>query len=81
MQWDNSEDRIALIGLGFAAIVAIWASANLVTVIISIPYSLSVNNVLVTCLCGEVLVHYLNDNDLTIHTPEEGHDQEQMLQW
>ncbi|KAL6996467.1 hypothetical protein U1Q18_006599 [Sarracenia purpurea var. burkii] len=35
--WDKSEDRIALIGLGFAAIVAIWASANLITVIDKLP--------------------------------------------
>ncbi|XP_052183175.1 protein CURVATURE THYLAKOID 1C, chloroplastic [Diospyros lotus] len=35
--WDNSEDRIALVGLGFAAIVAIWASANLVTAIDKLP--------------------------------------------
>ena len=32
-QWDNSEDRLGLIGLGFAAVVALWASANLITVI------------------------------------------------
>ena len=32
-QWDKSdEDRVALIGLGFAAIVALWASANLISV-------------------------------------------------
>ncbi|CAK9174589.1 unnamed protein product [Ilex paraguariensis] len=30
--WDKSEDRFALIGLGFAAVVALWASANLITV-------------------------------------------------
>lgn len=35
--WDNSEDRLALIGLGFAAIVAIWASANLVSAIDRLP--------------------------------------------
>ncbi|KAJ8755847.1 hypothetical protein K2173_024392 [Erythroxylum novogranatense] len=35
--WDSSEDRLALIGLGFAAIVAIWASANLVTAIDKLP--------------------------------------------
>ena len=34
-QWDKSdEDRVALIGLGFAAIVALWASANLISVIL-----------------------------------------------
>jgi len=32
-QWDKSEDRLALIGLGFAAIVAFWASVNVITVI------------------------------------------------
>ncbi|CAI0423182.1 unnamed protein product [Linum tenue] len=31
--WDKSEDRVAVIGLGFAAIVALWASASLVAVI------------------------------------------------
>ncbi|KAI8015308.1 hypothetical protein LOK49_LG05G02809 [Camellia lanceoleosa] len=31
--WDNSEDRLALIRLGFAAVVAVWASANLITVL------------------------------------------------
>ncbi|GMN37202.1 hypothetical protein TIFTF001_006626 [Ficus carica] len=35
--WDNSEDRLALIGLGFAAIVAIWASANLISAIDRLP--------------------------------------------
>ncbi|XAR50651.1 hypothetical protein NMG60_11005028 [Bertholletia excelsa] len=35
--WDKSEDRFALIGLGFAGIVAIWASANLITAIDKIP--------------------------------------------
>ncbi|XP_034208512.1 protein CURVATURE THYLAKOID 1C, chloroplastic isoform X4 [Prunus dulcis] len=29
--WDNSEDRPGLVGLGFAAIVAFWASSNLIT--------------------------------------------------
>lgn len=32
MQFNSSEDRIALAGLGFAAIVVIWASSNLITV-------------------------------------------------
>jgi hypothetical protein len=32
-QWDNFEDRLALLGLGFAAIAALWASANVITVI------------------------------------------------
>ncbi|XP_048491552.2 uncharacterized protein LOC125492859 [Beta vulgaris subsp. vulgaris] len=30
MQWDNCEDRIAVIGLGFTAVIAFWASLNLV---------------------------------------------------
>ncbi|KAF8393384.1 hypothetical protein HHK36_021627 [Tetracentron sinense] len=34
--WDKSEDRIAIAGLGFAAIVALWASTNLITVIATI---------------------------------------------
>ncbi|GMH15972.1 hypothetical protein Nepgr_017813 [Nepenthes gracilis] len=35
--WDKSEDRVALIGLGFAGIVAIWASANLISAIDKLP--------------------------------------------
>ncbi|XP_034208510.1 protein CURVATURE THYLAKOID 1C, chloroplastic isoform X2 [Prunus dulcis] len=31
IMWDNSEDRPGLVGLGFAAIVAFWASSNLIT--------------------------------------------------
>ncbi|KAF3783958.1 CURVATURE THYLAKOID 1C protein [Nymphaea thermarum] len=36
--WNSSEDRIALAGLGFAAIAAIWASSNLITVIDNLPF-------------------------------------------
>lgn len=33
-QWENSdEDRVGLIGLGFAAIVALWTSTNVISVI------------------------------------------------
>ncbi|GMY34304.1 protein CURVATURE THYLAKOID 1C, chloroplastic [Fagus crenata] len=35
--WDKSEDRLALVGLGFAAIVAFWASANVITAIDKLP--------------------------------------------
>ncbi|KAL2539179.1 Protein CURVATURE THYLAKOID 1C [Abeliophyllum distichum] len=35
--WDKSEDRLALIGLGFAAVVALWASTNLITAIDKVP--------------------------------------------
>ncbi|XP_057967519.1 protein CURVATURE THYLAKOID 1C, chloroplastic isoform X1 [Malania oleifera] len=35
--WDKSEDRFALFGFGFAAVVAIWASANLITAIDKLP--------------------------------------------
>lgn len=35
--WSNSEDRIALAGFGFAAIVAFRASANLITAIDKLP--------------------------------------------
>ncbi|KAK9282528.1 hypothetical protein L1049_005448 [Liquidambar formosana] len=35
--WEKSEDRIALVGLGFAAIAALWASANLITAIDKLP--------------------------------------------
>ncbi|KAK3225402.1 hypothetical protein Dsin_005264, partial [Dipteronia sinensis] len=35
--WDNSEDRLGIIGLGFAAVVALWASANLITAIDKLP--------------------------------------------
>ncbi|PPD81737.1 hypothetical protein GOBAR_DD21322 [Gossypium barbadense] len=37
-QWDKSdEDRVGLIGLGFAAIVALWTSTNLISVIDKLP--------------------------------------------
>ncbi|KAB1220167.1 Protein CURVATURE THYLAKOID 1C, chloroplastic [Morella rubra] len=35
--WDKPEDRLALVGLGFAAIVALWASANVITAIDKLP--------------------------------------------
>ncbi|KAK4719203.1 hypothetical protein R3W88_017541 [Solanum pinnatisectum] len=35
--WDNPEDRIAIIGLGIAAIVGFWASSNFVAAIDSLP--------------------------------------------
>ncbi|PIA42660.1 hypothetical protein AQUCO_02000244v1 [Aquilegia coerulea] len=35
--WDKSEDRIALVGLGFTGIVALWASTNLVVAIDKLP--------------------------------------------
>ncbi|GKE93506.1 protein curvature thylakoid 1C, chloroplastic, partial [Tanacetum coccineum] len=35
--WDKPEDRIALFGLGFASVVALWASLTLVTAIDKIP--------------------------------------------
>ncbi|KAK3219816.1 hypothetical protein Dsin_013786 [Dipteronia sinensis] len=35
--WDNYEDRLGLIGLGFAAVVALWASINLITAIDKLP--------------------------------------------
>ncbi|KAG6733697.1 hypothetical protein I3843_01G227500 [Carya illinoinensis] len=35
--WDKSEDRFAFVGLGFAAIVAFWASANLITAVDKLP--------------------------------------------
>ncbi|XP_058114178.1 protein CURVATURE THYLAKOID 1C, chloroplastic isoform X2 [Magnolia sinica] len=35
--WDKSEDRLALAGLGFAAIVAVWASGNLIGAIDKLP--------------------------------------------
>ncbi|XP_020702074.1 protein CURVATURE THYLAKOID 1C, chloroplastic [Dendrobium catenatum] len=35
--WDNYEDRIALGGLGFASIVAFWASLNLISIIDKLP--------------------------------------------
>ncbi|KAG6782174.1 hypothetical protein POTOM_011566 [Populus tomentosa] len=36
-QWDDSEDRLALVGLGFAALVAIWTSAKLIPAIDKLP--------------------------------------------
>ncbi|KAH7547267.1 hypothetical protein FEM48_Zijuj01G0291700 [Ziziphus jujuba var. spinosa] len=35
--WDKSEDRLAFVGLGFAAVVALWASTNLITAIDRLP--------------------------------------------
>ncbi|EEF46439.1 protein CURVATURE THYLAKOID 1C, chloroplastic [Ricinus communis] len=35
--WDSSEDRWAIGGLGFAAIVGVWASANLVSAVDKLP--------------------------------------------
>ncbi|XP_050376134.1 protein CURVATURE THYLAKOID 1C, chloroplastic [Argentina anserina] len=35
--WGNSEDRIGLVGLGFAAVVGLWASANRVMAIDKVP--------------------------------------------
>ncbi|VVB00469.1 unnamed protein product [Arabis nemorensis] len=35
--WDKSEDRLGLIGLSFAGIVALWASLNLITTIDKLP--------------------------------------------
>ncbi|PWA32071.1 hypothetical protein CTI12_AA625430 [Artemisia annua] len=35
--WDKPEDRVALFGLGFASVVALWASLNLVTAIDKLP--------------------------------------------
>ncbi|XVF26776.1 hypothetical protein REPUB_Repub14bG0047700 [Reevesia pubescens] len=37
-QWDRSdEDRVGLIGLGFAAIAALWASTNLILAVDKLP--------------------------------------------
>ncbi|RXH88614.1 hypothetical protein DVH24_000213 [Malus domestica] len=35
--WDNSEDRPALVALGFAAVVGLWTSTNLITAIDKLP--------------------------------------------
>nr|ACU14691.1 unknown [Glycine max] len=35
--WDQPEDRLGLIGLGFAAIAAFWASTNLIAAIDKLP--------------------------------------------
>ncbi|KAL7152466.1 hypothetical protein ABFS83_04G098900 [Erythranthe nasuta] len=35
--WDKSEDRVALVALGFAGVVGFWAAINLVTSIEKIP--------------------------------------------
>ncbi|KAL7114147.1 hypothetical protein ACP275_04G101600 [Erythranthe tilingii] len=37
LNWDKSEDRVALVALGFAGVVGFWASINLVTSIEKIP--------------------------------------------
>ncbi|XP_039122638.1 protein CURVATURE THYLAKOID 1C, chloroplastic isoform X3 [Dioscorea cayenensis subsp. rotundata] len=36
--WNNSEDRLALVGLGFAAIAAFWASSSLIAAIDKLPF-------------------------------------------
>ncbi|KAG9456141.1 hypothetical protein H6P81_000649 [Aristolochia fimbriata] len=35
--WDKSEDRIGLVGLGLAAVIALWASTNLITAVDKLP--------------------------------------------
>ncbi|XP_024972550.1 protein CURVATURE THYLAKOID 1C, chloroplastic [Cynara cardunculus var. scolymus] len=35
--WDKPEDRIALVGFGFAAVVVLWASLSVVTAIDKLP--------------------------------------------
>ncbi|KAL5072770.1 hypothetical protein RYX36_011754 [Vicia faba] len=35
--WDKPEDRLGLIGLGFSAVVAFWASTNLIAAIDKLP--------------------------------------------
>lgn len=35
--WDKPEDRLGLFGLGFAAVVALWASTNLIAAIDKLP--------------------------------------------
>ncbi|KAM7254558.1 hypothetical protein ACFE04_003938 [Oxalis oulophora] len=35
--WEDSEDRLALIGLGFAGVVALWASTNLISAVDKLP--------------------------------------------
>ena len=42
LQWDKNEDRLALIELGFASVVALWASLNLVMVYFFFFFSLFV---------------------------------------
>ncbi|KAK9066088.1 hypothetical protein SSX86_015490 [Deinandra increscens subsp. villosa] len=40
--WDKPEDRVALFGLGFASVVAFWASLSIVTAIDKLPVVSSV---------------------------------------
>lgn len=40
-QWEKSENRIALIGLGFTAVAGLWVTVNLVSVIIHFLVSLT----------------------------------------
>ncbi|KAL9244630.1 hypothetical protein vseg_018390 [Gypsophila vaccaria] len=35
--WDKPEDRVAVIGLGLTAVIAVWASANFVSAIDKLP--------------------------------------------
>ncbi|KAL4194004.1 hypothetical protein AMTRI_Chr05g57050 [Amborella trichopoda] len=35
--WNRSEDRLAIIGFGFAGVIAVWASSNIIRIIDSLP--------------------------------------------
>ncbi|XP_078438850.1 CURVATURE THYLAKOID protein [Wolffia australiana] len=35
--WSNSDDRLAIIGVGFASIAVLWASSNIFTAIDTLP--------------------------------------------
>ncbi|CAA6661004.1 unnamed protein product [Spirodela intermedia] len=36
--WGNSDDRLGIVGVGFASIAVFWASVNLITAIDSLPF-------------------------------------------
>ncbi|PON31810.1 Cyanobacterial aminoacyl-tRNA synthetase, CAAD domain containing protein [Parasponia andersonii] len=57
--WDDSEDRPALIGLGFAAIAALWASINLILAIDKLPIIPSVLEVVGILFSSWFVYRYL----------------------
>ncbi|KAL5576462.1 hypothetical protein UlMin_018161 [Ulmus minor] len=57
--WDKAEDRPALIGLGFAAIVALWASANLVSSIDRLPVIPSILEIIGVLFSSWFVYRYL----------------------
>ncbi|XP_062089240.1 protein CURVATURE THYLAKOID 1C, chloroplastic [Humulus lupulus] len=57
--WDNSEDRPALFGLGFAAIAALWTSVNVVSAIDKLPVIPSVFEIVGILFSSWFIYRYL----------------------